>query len=264
MPDTLAVIVPSRGLMFSRTLEELLGELEGVKYKFFFCHGKPLPDAFNIPTQKALDDPSIYAILYCEDDMIIPKGILKDMFTMEYPVVALDYPFKDDGDSTVLNDPQGLAYWSGTGFLLVAKPLIENMSRPIWITDTAWDTMIKGDRIIFWPRKLHKIAYGLHDVNFGIILYSQGVPVKPMPRTAGQRKLVKLGQPGVNNGQHEIKNITQVGRDMVIKTMSEHSIDIFKKALQRVRGVEIRTDIPNFITYKDGQATVADANAEYI
>ena len=91
--DKLAVILPSRGLMFSETLEELLGELEGLNYEIYWSHGKSLPDCFNDPTEEILKDESVYAVLICEDDMIIPKGILNQMFEQRYPVVALDYPF---------------------------------------------------------------------------------------------------------------------------------------------------------------------------
>lgn len=262
--DTLAVVLPSRGLMFSETYEELLNELQDFRYKIFWSHEKPLPDCFNDPTEEALADPEVYAVLFCEDDMIIPKGILKKMFAQNYPVVALDYPFKNDGDSTVLNDPNGFAYWSGTGFLLVAKQVLESFPKPIWRTDTAYDTMIKGDALVFWPRKLKKIAYGLHDVHFGMVLYSQGLPVKMMAKTAGQRKLVHLGQKNVNNGAHEIKKLTRVGRDMVIKSMDEQSIDIFKRGLSRVKQVQILDAIPDYIEYVDGQATFKGEGALYV
>jgi hypothetical protein len=252
--DKLAVILPSRGLIFSETFEELLNELEGFNYEIFWSHGKSLPDCFNEPTEKILKDKDVFAVLICEDDMIIPKGILKRMFQQNYPVVALDYPFKNNGDSTVLNDPNGYAYWTGTGFVLVAKQILEAMPKPIWRTDIAWDTMVKGETLVFWPRKLNKVAYGLHDVNFGMILYSQGIPIKMMAKTAGQRKLVKLGEFQSNDGKHEIKELTKVGRDMVIKTMDPKAIEIFKDGLKRVKSLQILNEIPDYIYYVDGQA----------
>lgn len=262
--DKLAVVLPSRGLMFSETFEELLNELQDFRYEIFWAHERPLPECFNEPTERALADPEVYAVLIVEDDMCIPKGILKKMFAQNYPVVALDYPFKNNGDSTVLNDPNGYAYWSGTGFLLVARGVLEAFPKPIWRTDTAYDTMIKGDQLLFWPRKLNKIAYGLHDVHFGMVLYSQGLPVKMMSKTAGQRKLVNLGKPGTNNGKHNIRVINRVGRDMVIKSLDAKSIDIFKRGLSRVKGVQILDAIPPFIEYIDGQATYINGDAQYV
>lgn len=247
--EKLAVIVPSRGLMFSQTFEELLSELEDFEYEMYWAHGKGLPECFNEPTERALSDPDVYALLYVEDDMIIPKGILKRMFARQYPVVALDYPFQQDGDSTCLHDPNGFAYWTGTGFLLVAKQVLLQMERPIWRTDTTFDPFIDKDTIHFWPRKLDKIYYGLHDLRFGLVLYSAGMPVYPMPETGGQRKLEKLGEAGSNNGAHVIKEITKVGRDLVSGMITPENSEMFRGALNRVRNVKVWDKIPPFISY---------------
>ena len=257
--NKLAVIVPSRGLLFSQTLEELLHELEGIDYKLFWSHGRSLPDCFNEPTERALADPEVYAILFCEDDMIIPKGILKKMFLAKYPVVAIDYPFQQQGDATVLHDPQGKAFWSGTGFMLVAKSVLMQMERPIWRTDTTFDPFIDKDTIHFWPRKLDKIYYGLHDLRFGLLLYSAGVPVMPMAETAGQRKLIKLGEPGVNEGAHEIAELTEVGRDLVSGMITPENSEMFRGALNRVKRVKIWEHKPPFISYdEDNQPYLND------
>lgn len=255
-PIKLGIVVPSRGLMFSQTLEELLSELKGFDHRFFWAHEKSLPQCFNDPVEAALADPEIYAVLLCEDDMKIPKGILKRMFDRNYPVVALDYPFKNDGDSTMLHAPDGAAIYSGTGFILIARAILEALPKPIFRTDTAWDTMIKGDTLLFWPRKLNTVAYGLHDVNLGITLFANNIPIKPMFKTAGQRKLVKLGERNTNNGAHDIKELTVVGRDLVIKTVEAENIYKFREAMQRVQNVEVMDHIPEFIYYEDGQACV--------
>lgn len=249
--DKLAVVLPSRGLIFSETLEELLGELEGFNYEIFWAHAKGLPQCFNDPTEKALADPDVYAVLFCEDDMILPKGILKKMFGAKYPVVALDYPFQQNGDSTCLHDPQGFAFWTGTGFLLVARQILENLEKPIWRTNRTFDPFIDKDTIHFWPRDLHKIYYGLHDLNFGMVLYSSGVPIYPMSQTAGQRKLVKLGEKNVNNGVHQIKELTEVGRDLVSGMIDPENSALFLGALNRVKHVKFWEDIPPFISYDD-------------
>jgi hypothetical protein len=262
MGEKLAVVVPSRGLIFSETYEELLRELEGIEHELFFAHGLPIPQCFEEPTDRALADPEVFAILYCEDDMILPRGGIREMFAQNYPVVAYDYPFKSNGDSTMLHDPEGNAYWSGCGLLLVARTVLEQMQKPIWRTDTTWDVLIKNTRIMFWPRKLKMVAYGLQDVNFGMLLYSAGVPISPMERTAGQRKLTKY----VRNPKrpHEIKELTRVGRDLVIKTMDYDKIQRFKKVLATVGSAEIMDHIPDFVGYRDGQAYIKDQDYETV
>lgn len=257
--DKLAVVLPSRGLMFSETLEDLLRELEGLNYKIFWSHAKSLPQCFNEPTEEALKDPEVFAVLFCEDDLILPKGILKQMFGKNYPAVALDYPFRQNGDATVLHDPHGYAYWSGTGFLLVAKPILENMEKPIWRTDTTFDPFIDKDTIHFWPRKLDKIYYGLHDLRFGLVLYSAGVPILPMEITGGQHKLISLGTAKSNNGAHEIVDLTEVGRDIVSGIVDSNNSEMFRGAMNRVRNVKIWDKIPPFISYdEDSQPYLND------
>lgn len=257
--DKLAVILPSRGLMFSQTLEELLNELDGFNYEIFWSHEKSLPDCFNEPTEAALADPEVFAILICEDDMIIPKGMLRRMFDEKYPVVAMDYPFRHNGDATTLHDPEGNAYWTGTGFILIARAVLDNMNRPIWRTDRTFDPFVDFDTIHFWPRKLNKVFYGLHDLNFGLQLYSAGLPIHVMAQTGGQRKLVQLGGKHTNEGAHDIIELTEVGRDVVSGMVDPENVGLFKGALNRIKNVKFWTDTPPFISYdKDGQPYLND------
>jgi hypothetical protein len=257
--EQLAVVLPSRGLMFSQTFEELLNELEGFNYEIYWAHGKSLPECFNEPTELALLNPANYAVLFVEDDMIIPKGILKDMFAENYPVTALDYPFQQQGDATTLHDPNGMAYWTGTGFMLVARQVLENIPKPIWQTGRTFDPFIDKDTLHFWPRKLEKTYYGLHDLNFGLVLYSASLPIKPMKRTAGQRKLIKLGEERTNKGAHQIAELTQVGRDLVSGMINPENAQLFRGALNRVKRVKFWETIPPFISYdEDNQPYLND------
>lgn len=239
--------------MFSETLEELLEELNSLPFpwEIYWAHEKSLPQCFNDPTEEALKDPDVFAVLFCEDDMILPEGILMDMFEERYPVVALDYPFRQNGDSTCLHDPDGMAFWTGTGFLLVAKPVLENMEKPIWRTDTTYEQFIDSDTMHWWPRKLNKVFYGLHDLRFGLICHSSGMPIKPMQKTAGQRKLKELGKAGSNNGAHKIDLLTEVGRDVVSGKVDVSNVEVLHGALNRVEKVKYWDDIPPFISYDD-------------
>lgn len=249
--DKLAVIVPSRGLMFSETLQELLRELEGIPHEIYWAHEKSLPECFNEPTERAMADPDVFALLFCEDDMKLPKGILQEMFDQNYALVALDYPFQQNGDSTCLHDPNGYDFWTGTGFLLVARQILENMVKPIWRTDTTFDPFIDKDTIHFWPRKLTKVYYGLHDLRFGLVLYSAGMPIKVLDRVAGQRKLKALGEAHTNNGAHDIYEITEVGRDLVSGMITPENAELFRGALNRIKNVKIWEHKPPFISYDD-------------
>jgi hypothetical protein len=43
----------------------------------------------------------------------------------------------------MLHDKAGEVIFSGTGFLLVAKAILESMPKPVFRTDTAWDIASK-------------------------------------------------------------------------------------------------------------------------
>lgn len=252
---SIGVILPSRGLSFSRTIDELLTELKPFKHKIFFSICNTLPDCFNIPLEEALKNEFTH-ILIVEDDMIIPKGILKTMLNKRYPVTALDYPFKKDGEATTLHDPSGMALYTGTGFILIERWVLDLMPKPIFRTDTAWDMMITvHNQLVCWPRDVSKIkTYGLHDVNFGITLWSNDLPIQVMQRTAGQRKLKAKGKANTNNGADEIYEITKVKRDNTAKSSDTGMVDLYLDRLHKVTSIQILDKPPEGIYYKDGQA----------
>lgn len=250
----LAVILPSRGLLFSESFEELLRELEPFDYKIYFAHGLPIPDCFNVPLERALKDKTNTHILFCEDDMMLPKGILKRMVDANFPAMALDYPFKEDGEATILHDPEGFAIYSGTGFLLLWRELLDKMPKPILRTDLAWDLRIQKHVLYMWPRDVSSVkTYGLHDINLGLTLYTNGFPIVPAA-PAGQRKLLALGVPNSNEGAHLIKELTKVGIDNITKNASEENKTKWMAALSQVKHIEILDHIPDDIEIVDGQA----------
>ena len=258
--EKIAVILPSRGMSFSETIQELLDELNGYSYKIFFSIGNPIPECFNIPLDEALEDMSYTHILIVEDDMILPKGILKQMFDQHYPVVALDYPFKKDREATTLHDPSGTALYTGTGFMLIERWVLDIMPKPIFTTNTAWDMMITTDnRLVCWSRDVSNIkTYGLHDVHFGITLWSNDLPIYVMRRTAGQRKLRQRGASQTNSGADKIDKITKVLRNNTTKTSNISIVKKYTDRINKIVSIEVSESVPEGVYYEDGQARVKD------
>lgn len=250
----IGVIFPSRGLCFSETVEELLRELKPYNHTIYFSHKRPLPECFNEPLEKALKDKKLTHILICEDDMMLPRGVLKKMIGLGVPATALDYPYKKNGDSTLLHDPDGLAIYSGTGFILIERWVLDKMPKPIMRIDLAWDTAIFDGTLTMWPRDVSKIkTYGLHDINLGLVLYTNGIPIVPAA-PAGQRKLVRLGKAGDNDGAHVIEELTEVGIDNTTKDEDDDRKIKWLAALSTVKHVQITDKKPDDIKYVDGQA----------
>lgn len=214
----IAVILPSRGLIFSQTADELLQNLQELDYEIFFSHGRPIPECFEKPVTEALRG-SFTHLWLVEDDMILPPTILHDMLDMDVPVVACDYPVSPEGQGALFKDKEGRVVFSGTGCLLVKRAVFDKLSKPYFRSDIRWNAVNHGGFIRFTANRITNPdigGYGLHDVNFGIKLWEASIPISEA-RSIGQRKLIKLGETGTNDGAHQIETWTKLKPDYLLK-----------------------------------------------
>lgn len=207
-----AVILPSRGLMFSRTADEILQNLQGIPHKFFFSHRKSLPECFEEPTNRALQDEEVTHLWFVEDDMILPSDTLQQMLDKDLAVVTANYPTTAKGDSSILTI-KGRIVYAGTGCTLVKREVFNELKAPYFRSDIAWIPKNMGDYIKFTAVKKDGDGYGLHDVNFFMSLYKLDIPVHKVDFTLGQRKLKALGKAGSNDGAHQIEQWYKCKKD---------------------------------------------------
>lgn len=198
----LAVVIASRGLVFSETVDEVLREAmaSGCEWRIFWAHSRPIPDCFNEPTTAALEW-GAEQVWFVEEDMVIPAGILDELRAAGQPVAASDYPVNAAGDSCVMRDRDGLAMWAGTGCLLIdAATLAELMP-----FSTSHQYVRIGNEWHRAPAEPDATAYGMHDIDFGMHLYSRGTPIHIIRTTCNQRVVVREAAHKRNqNGWHQI------------------------------------------------------------
>ncbi len=206
--NKIAVILPSRGLIFSQTAEELLENLEEYSYDIFFAHGLSIPDCFNKPLDLALKGPYTHFWIV-EEDMILPKNTLKRLLAKKVPAIMCDYPMDSDGRAAIFRDPNGDVIYGGTGCLLVTPQFLKQYKQPIFHTDIAWDIKV-GETVELTQRPVKGNLYGLHDVNFSLEAYRKGMPIKVSPVVCGHRKLKALGKAATNKGEHDIEVWTKL------------------------------------------------------
>ncbi len=208
----IAVILPSRGLMFSKTAEEIVRNVKNIPHKFFFSHKRPLPECFEEPTRRALADEDISHLWFVEDDMILPDGLLKELIQADQDAIACDYPTTNKGQGGMFIDSEGTVVFSGTGCLLVKREVFNRLRKPYFTTKYKWNFQNYGDHLRFtsFISGKKQEGYGLHDVTFGLRLYAQGTPIIQHPTVLGQRKLIALGKQGTNDGAHQIEEWTMV------------------------------------------------------
>lgn len=258
-----AVILPSRGLIFSETAEEVLANVDGVPHKFFFSHDRPIPDCFERPTQRALADESITHLWYVEDDMVLPELTLRNMLILDEPVSTIDYPVSGRGQGAVFTDSLGVVIFCGTGCMLVKREVFDNIRAPYFRSDIAWTVLNYGKSLKFTAteRGSNLSSYGLHDVNFGIKLYNAGIPITVLPGKPGQRKLIELGKAGTNNGAHSITTWRKITKNYQLKQFR-------KLPLAPGTGsklVTIKTPLGTFNAHQDhAKKLVKQGLAEYI
>lgn len=219
----IGVIFPSRGLVFSKTAQELLDNLKGYEYRIFFSHRKPIPECFNEPVMYALDDSSITHIWIVEDDMIMPKDTLTKLLEVDKAVVTADYPVTKEGRGSVFKDADNRVLFCGTGCLLIKREVFDELKTPYFRTDSKWNVKNYGDHIKFF--EVHNgtnDGYGLHDITFCFELQQLNIPIHTIRRKLGQRKLIELGKAGTNNGAHQVEEWKTIEKDKRLKEIQSY------------------------------------------
>jgi hypothetical protein len=190
----IAVIVPSRGICYSETADEIYREVElakknGYDAQVFWSHGRKVPDCLNVPTNQALRVKSYTHFWYVDDDMYLPKGILVKLLEEDKHAIAADYPSSITMGAAVF-DKEGRAYFTGSGCLLVKREVLEGLKKPIWRTDVGWKMKYLNDYIEFTATDEHNgdKVHGRQDVTFGLRLYAKGKGIFVSHIAAGQRR----------------------------------------------------------------------------
>lgn len=220
-----AIILPSRGLIFSKTADEILQNLKGIDHKFFFSHKRPIPECFEEPTAKALKDKSITHLWFIEDDMVLPPTVLKKLIDADANVIACDYPINKDGRGSVFLDNGGNVVFCGTGCLLVKREVFDNLKKPYFTDQIRWTMLNYGEQIKLVASKNDKgEGYGLHDITFCIKLWKAGILIRVLPVKLGQRKLLSLGKAGSNDGAHNIEVWKKIVKNARLKALQRQPL----------------------------------------
>lgn len=221
-----AVILPSRGLIYSQTAQEVLENVKGIEHKIYFSHRKPLPLCFEEPTRAALSDKSITHLWFVEDDMKMPPDTLRMLLNENANVITCDYPITRDGRGAVFYDHGGNVVFCGTGCLLVKREVLDNLKPPYFTDSIRWTMLNYGEAVKLVGKPNDGGGYGLHDITFCLRLWKNGVKVKVLPRKLGQRKLKELGKSGSNDGAHKIEVWTKIVKNARLKDLQKQPIAV--------------------------------------
>lgn len=225
----IAVILPSRGLIFSQTAQEILDNLKGYQYKIFFSHKRPIPECFEIPTKEALKDPEITHLWFVEDDMVLKPDTLSRMIEADKNAVTYDYPVSKQGHGAIFYDQGKNVIFGGTGCLLVKRKVFDSLKKPYFMDNVRWRLHNYGESIKM-TASYADTEYGGHDITFYIKLWNNGIKVHALKGNLAQRKLVSLGKAGSNNGAHRIEVWRRVVKDKRLKALQAQPIAVGAKS----------------------------------
>ena len=218
----ISVILPSRGLINSQTIESVLDNLQevefiGVQWNIFFSHNLPIPEAQNHAIRNSLTfDPNYY--WFVEEDNLIPPGTLKKMLNRQqdnetkegqWGVVACDYPQGASAQESGVVIKDGKVWWCAFGCMLVADWVFALLPEP-WIrNDKTWQIVNKETLELKEQDVPNK--YGGQDIQFGMTLKKMGIRIDVLDDIpVGHIKLKKEGKSGSNDGTHEFVVHTEI------------------------------------------------------
>lgn len=205
MINRLAVCLPSRGLVHSRTVQGLLCNLAEAlpKWSLYFTHDLSIPDCFNALVEAALDD-GAEAIWFVEEDMELPDGILDDllieMASNHHAVVAADYAV--EGKESCLHYKGDTLMATGMGCMLVKASVFYKLGEP-YFRDTYEYGLPEWTPIHMVPGS----GYGRQDIDFGYRVNQLGYTIGVLPEKIGHYKIEVPGESRTNKGVHKVKKL---------------------------------------------------------
>ena len=203
MSPILAVLIPTRGLIFTKAVAALDRELVRIPHVRYYTTDLPLPDCRNELVERALDSGVGFThLLMVDDDVIVPEGGVQAMLDLYVDIALIDYPNhwtsaegKNKGNVAYDNwqpgDPtEGKEIlWAGLGCTLVKVGVFAKLKRPYFR---------KGGQMFDRLRNGKKVLYGIaggdggEDYEFYTDCREQGYTVNQVPNmTAGHAKVMR-------------------------------------------------------------------------
>ena len=203
---SVALILPSRGLIHSRTAADLLDALSGYDLddiNFYWSHDNSIPECFNNPMLRAIENPNNDKFIIVEEDMQVPVDFIDKMEVLRlFDIAFYDYPMRQDGGKMkrVTQEYSGIVL-SGTGLIGFTRKAAEQLF-PLRsdMEFTLFPPMLM-------PAKDATKAYGQHDIYMWYKIHELGLKFTKVGNT-GHYKLIEYGEQMTNKGCHEIELLT--------------------------------------------------------
>src|SRR3990167_2484030 len=199
--EKIAIILPSRGMIFSQVMDAIERERKGYETKLYISHNLPIPSGHNHLVELALADGNEYLFLI-EEDTVPPARAIEKLLAVHADIACIDYGVS--GWGCVTKNNQGEILWCGLGNVLIRREVFEAMQYPYFrvdkvlrLNDWTWQDL---------PEDYAKSkGYGGLDIWFFSEARRLGFKINQVEgEEAVHLQLDELGKRGINNGLHTI------------------------------------------------------------
>lgn len=224
LPNDLIVMTPTRGTILTEAQNALEQEYIGMNLLpvVLRTFDQPLPLSRNFLAEKALEIPDWTHALLLDDDIILPKGSLKQLYDLKTDVAVMNYPMhgKLQGQfaGTVTHNKDKSVAYAGLGVVLVKREVFEKIPSP-WFIMTSYRVRRddKGE-IGFYAGQKDGINLGSggEDCYFYLQCKKHGFKIKETKLTATHARidqLIMTLQSERYTSHHKIVKVDKIERE---------------------------------------------------
>lgn len=212
----IAVIVPTRGFLFTQVSEVLEVERAFHDMRVYYSYDLPIPDSFNYLVKEAIHNEGVIGrfdrFWFVEEDTVPPMGALSDLLSCDSDIAFIDYPVH--GWSCSAKDIRGNVLWCGLGCTLVKREVFDAVEEP-------WFRSDKVLRLNDGTWQNNPAKYGGQDIWFSVQARNAGYTIKQVKGECVHLKLEHMGAEETNNGLHMIKPKPNITKLQIIKEVSD-------------------------------------------
>lgn len=209
----IGVVLPTRGLVFTRVEEALEDIRREHEIRVYRSHDLPIPEGHNLLTKRALNEGCDY-IWFIEEDTVPPARSLEQLLQADSDIACIDYGVS--GWGCVTQDPRGEILWCGLGCTLVKAEVLKNLDYP-------WFRVDKTLTLNTWTWNdlpeayIATKNYGSLDIWFACQARAKGFKIAQIDGECDHLKLDNLGQRESNHGLHEISLKPRITRKQILQ-----------------------------------------------
>lgn len=203
----IAILIPSRGLTFTRTDIAIDQIRERFDCRIFRTYDKKIPEAHNWLVEEGLKTEADY-FLFVEEDNVPQLEKVVEMVNRGSAISFVDYGVA--GWACSARDGKGEVLWCGFGCTLIKREVFEKLEKPWFRTD-------KTLRLNDWKWIDQPMKYGGHDIWFFTKAREAGFRITQISGEIEHLGVKELGKPEINNGLHPIFNKPSIKNYQIIE-----------------------------------------------